>query len=47
VPLAALCREHGMTFEDVKQNQRFLKILAETERIMQTITMELGGGREL
>lgn len=28
-------------FEDVKHYQRILKILAETDRIMGTITMEL------
>jgi hypothetical protein len=31
----------ALTFEDVKHYQRILKILSETDRIMQTITMDL------
>ena len=30
-----------LTFEDVKHHQRILKILAETDRIMSTITITL------
>ena len=33
----------ALSFEDVKHYQRILKILSETDRIMQTITMDLGG----
>jgi len=33
----------ALSFEDVKHYQRILKILAETDRIMQTITMDPGG----
>lgn len=36
----------ALTFEDVKHYQRILKILSETDRIMQTITMKLGGAVE-
>lgn len=32
---------HALSFEDVKHYQRILKILSETDRIMQTITMSL------
>lgn len=32
----------ALSFEDVKHYQRILKILSETDRIMQTITMDLG-----
>ena len=31
----------ALSFEDVKHYQRILKILSETDRIMQTITMDL------
>ena len=34
----------ALSFDDVKHYQRILKILSETDRIMQTITMDLGAG---
>lgn len=35
-----------LSFEDVKHYQRIIKILVETDRIMQTITMEIDPARE-
>lgn len=35
---------HALSFEDVKHYQRILKIMSETDRIMQTITMTLQAG---
>lgn len=35
-----------LTFDDIRHYQRILKILAETDRIMQTITMTLGTGSD-
>jgi predicted helicase len=34
----------ALSFDDVKHYQKIIKILSETDRIMQTITMDLGGG---
>lgn len=34
----------ALSFDDVKHYQRILKILSETDRVMQTIEMDLGGG---
>jgi len=34
----------ALSFDDVKHYQKIIKILSETDRIMQTITMDLSGG---
>ena len=36
-----------LSFDDVKHYQKIIKILSETDRIMQTITMDLVGGTAL
>ncbi|WP_246156519.1 type ISP restriction/modification enzyme [Aquicoccus porphyridii] len=35
-----------LSFDDVKHYQKIIKILSETDRIMQTITMDLGGSAD-
>jgi predicted helicase len=39
-------KTRALTFDDVKHYQKIIKILAETDRIMKTIEMDLSGGAE-
>lgn len=39
-------KARALTFDDVKHYQKIIKILAETDRIMKTIEMDLSGGDE-
>ena len=39
-------KNRALSFEDVKHYQKIVKILAETDRIMKTIEMDLSGGAE-